>query len=116
MDQLNLFSDTVSPNTAVRHAAPKQPHIPATPSHPVSSKPRHAMTNNHIDTDDLTESAAIREDRLWHDNGWMARVIKNEDDDGWAVAMFKDGEAEPALVGPWTMGRDKKNPDRKSVV
>ncbi len=53
---------------------------------------------------------AIREDRLWHDNGWMARVIKNEDDDGWAVAMFKDGESEPALVGPWTMGRDKKNP------
>ena len=24
--------------------------------------------------------------------------------------MFKTGEAEPALVGPWTMGRDKKNP------
>ena len=38
-----------------------------------------------------------------------ARVIKNEDDDGWAVAMYLDGEAEPALVGPWTMGCDKKN-------
>jgi hypothetical protein len=37
-------------------------------------------------------------------------VIKNEDDDGWAVAMFLDGQSEPALVGPWTMGRDKKNP------
>ena len=37
-------------------------------------------------------------------------VIKNEDDDGWAVAMTPDGQAEPALVGPWTMGRDKKNP------
>jgi hypothetical protein len=24
--------------------------------------------------------------------------------------MTKNGEAEPALVGPWTMGRDKKNP------
>ena len=24
--------------------------------------------------------------------------------------MLKDGEPEPALVGPWTMGRDKKNP------
>ncbi len=56
------------------------------------------------------EAIAIREDRLWHDNGWMARVIKNEDDDGWAVEMLKDGEPEPALVGPWTMGRDKKNP------
>jgi hypothetical protein len=37
-------------------------------------------------------------------------VLKNEDDDGWAVAMIKDGEPEPALIGPWTMGRDKKNP------
>jgi hypothetical protein len=50
------------------------------------------------------------EARLWRDNGWTARVIKNEDDEGWAVAMIKDGESEPALVGPWTMGRDKKNP------
>jgi len=48
--------------------------------------------------------------RLWVDDGWTARVIKNEDDDGWAVEMTKDGEPEPALVGPWTMGRDKKNP------
>ncbi len=50
------------------------------------------------------------EPRLWRDNGWTAQVIKNDDDDGWAVAMFKEGESEPALVGPWTMGRDKKNP------
>lgn len=48
--------------------------------------------------------------RLWRDDGWTARVIKNEDDEGWAVEMCKDGESEPALVGPWTMGRDKKNP------
>jgi hypothetical protein len=47
---------------------------------------------------------------LWADDGWTAQVIKNEDDDGWAVAMIRDGEPEPALVGPWTMGRDKKNP------
>jgi maltose-binding protein MalE len=52
----------------------------------------------------------IQEDRLWEDDGWTARIIKNEDDEGWAVAMFKEGESEPALVGPWTMGRDKKNP------
>jgi hypothetical protein len=55
-------------------------------------------------------SEPIREPGLWRDNGWTARVMKNEDDDGWAVAMTRDGEAEPALVGPWTMGRDKKNP------
>ena len=55
-------------------------------------------------------AADLKEPRLWHDEGWTARVVKNEDDDGWAVEMTKDGEQEPALVGPWTMGRDKKNP------
>ncbi|MGZ5772997.1 hypothetical protein [Ramlibacter sp.] len=61
-------------------------------------------------SDDGSERAAIHEARVWRDNGWTAQVIKNEDDDGWAVAMTPDGQAEPALVGPWTMGRDKKNP------
>ena len=41
-----------------------------------------------------------QEPRLWCGDGWTARVLKNEDDDGWAVAMIKDGEPEPALVGP----------------
>jgi len=59
---------------------------------------------------DADPSAPLREDRLWIDNGWTARVVKNEDDEGWAVEMVKDGEPEPALIGPWTMGRDKKNP------
>ena len=52
----------------------------------------------------------IHQDRLWSDEHWTARVIKNEDDDGWAVAMHLVAAPEPALVGPWTMGRDKKNP------
>lgn len=56
------------------------------------------------------QNGALHEPRLWRDDGWTARVIKNDDDEGWAVEMIKDGEAEPALVGPWTMGRDKKNP------
>ncbi len=63
----------------------------------------------HTDTDDDTPTP-IHEPRLWSDERWTARVIKNEDDDGWAVSMTLQGEAEPALVGPWTMGRDKKNP------
>ena len=58
--------------------------------------------------DDTPES--IKQPRLWRADGWTARVVKTQDDDGWAVEMLKDGEAEPALVGPWTMGRDKKNP------
>jgi hypothetical protein len=59
---------------------------------------------------DTTEPEHIKEPRLWQGDGWTAVVIKNDDDDGWAVAMTKDGAAEPALIGPWTMGRDKKNP------
>jgi hypothetical protein len=64
------------------------------------------MTDSEFPSNDDT----IHEDRLWRDDGWTARVIKNEDDDGWAVEMIQAGETEPALVGPWTMGRDKKNP------
>jgi len=60
--------------------------------------------------DEASLDEAIRDGRVWRDNGWTARVVKNEDDEGWAVAMFKGSEPEPALVGPWTMGRDKKNP------
>ena len=67
---------------------------------------------SHDSPDESSSGSApkTQEPRLWRDAGWTARVIKNEDDDGWAVAMYKDGELEPALVGPWTMGRDKKNP------
>jgi hypothetical protein len=52
----------------------------------------------------------IMEARHWRKAGWIARVIKNGDDDGWAVAMTRIGDEAPALIGPWTMGRDKKNP------
>src|SRR6478609_8899329 len=62
------------------------------------------------DIEEDSERQIIQEPRLWRDERWTARVIKNEDDEGWAVAMTLAGEAEPALVGPWTMGRDKKNP------
>lgn len=55
-------------------------------------------------TDDVMEPG------LWKKSGWVAKVKKNEDDEGWAVEMTRIGDAEPALVGPWTMGRDKKNP------
>jgi hypothetical protein len=74
------------------------------------------MTDTPLPSSDLSTEPhegvpeTQRDARLWRDDGWTARVIKNEDDDGWAVEMTKDGEAEPALVGPWTMGRDKKNP------
>ena len=73
-----------------------------------------AVTQNSAMTSPTDNEAnspePIHEPRLWRDNGWTARVVKNNDDDGWAVEMIRDGEPEPALTGPWTMGRDKKNP------
>jgi len=66
------------------------------------------MSLNETNESDLTE--AVFEPLLWINKGWTARVIKNEDDEGWAVEMIKEDERGPALVGPWTMGRDKKNP------
>ena len=81
-----------------------------------SPDPTESPTLSHIPetapTPDLPDEADsdINEARLWRADGWTARVIKNEDDDGWAVSMTRHGDAEPALVGPWTMGRDKKNP------
>ena len=62
------------------------------------------------ETQNMQDRPLIQEPRLWQNEQWTAQVIKNDDDDGWAVAMYKAGESEPALVGPWTMGRDKKNP------
>ena len=74
--------------------------------------PASAPNPNLVDpADNATDPLAeVHEPRLWRADGWTASVIKNEDDEGWAVAMTKAGEVEPALVGPWTMGRDKKNP------
>ncbi len=61
-------------------------------------------------TTDATEQTNGDDSRIWIASGWTARVQKNEDDDGWAVTMTRDGDAEPVLTSPWTMGRDKKNP------
>ncbi len=52
----------------------------------------------------------IMEPTVWRKNGWTARVIKNEDDEGWAVEICRAGLSEPVLISPWVMGRDKKNP------
>ncbi len=72
--------------------------------------PAMSDTPEQQDLPDIDPDADINEPRLWRSVGWTARVMKNDDDEGWAVAMIKDGEAEPALIGPWTMGRNKKDP------
>ncbi len=56
------------------------------------------------DTEDTSDP------RLWKKAGWIARVIKNENDEGWAVSMTRLEDDEPSLISPWTMGRDKVNP------
>ncbi len=87
--------------------------FPGPVAHEVSQCPSyHGRMESNIENQDIAQDAneRVHQPRLWADNGWTARVIKNEDDDGWAVSMTRDGEREPALVGPWTMGRDKKNP------
>lgn len=100
---------------AIKHALESSVAVPPIMSEPkvdYDSEPKHpdasttAMTDMSIPPQDTT----VQEARLWRDDGWTARVIKNDDDEGWAVEMIKEGEPEPALVGPWTMGRDKKNP------
>jgi len=58
-------------------------------------------------TEDTEETS---DPRCWKKAGWIACVVKNENDDGWAVTMTRAGETEPSLVTPWTMGRDKKSP------
>ncbi|MET0390875.1 MAG: hypothetical protein ABW321_33185 [Polyangiales bacterium] len=68
------------------------------------------MTRALDDQEADTDEEVTMEDRLFKKGGWIARVIKNEDDDGWAVEMTRVGDPEPSLVAPWTMGRDKKNP------
>jgi len=68
------------------------------------------MNDTTPDAQEMQDQPLVQEPRLWQNEQWTAQVIKNDDDDGWAVAMYKAGESEPALVGPWTMGRDKKNP------
>jgi hypothetical protein len=67
-------------------------------------------SQDDVQQDAPENNGQIQSATVWQQSGWTARVQKNEDDDGWAVAMTMDGESEPTLVGPWTMGRDKKNP------
>jgi hypothetical protein len=92
----------------MRHINVSEPAMTDTPLPSLVSATDHAADSTAEGPAETPET--LHEDRLWRDDGWTARVVKNEDDDGWAVEMIKDGEPEPALVGPWTMGRNKKDP------
>src|SRR5690606_24294961 len=57
------------------------------------------MANSDADQPPNHDQAA--DARTWVSDGWTARVHKNEDDEGWAVSMTRDGDSEPVLVSPW---------------
>lgn len=46
----------------------------------------------------------------WHDKGWLAEIVDNEDGGGWALSMTRDGDDDPVLIVPWVMGRNKVDP------
>src|SRR5262249_1015608 len=46
---------------------------------------------NDRDTNARARRPEEQDPKLWKADGWTARVIKNEDDDGWAVEMTCDG-------------------------
>ena len=77
---------------------------------PIAAPPSAASIPEASERREPGRDPRTQDPLLWRDDGWTARVIKNIDDEGWAVEMIRDGQSEPALVGPWTMGRDKKNP------
>lgn len=53
------------------------------------------MTRNTAEQPDSdSEGAREGDERTWVASGFTARVIKNEDDEGWAVTMTRDGESE----------------------
>jgi hypothetical protein len=70
-------------------------------------KPGRSRMDDMNDEASHDDDAPVQEARLWQGNGWTARVIKNDDDDGWAVAMYKDGEPSPrwSAPGPWAATR-----------
>lgn len=97
--QLELAFSTAE--EAVQSIDPVTTEMPAVPT----------VTPVYVPDEPAAEpESSIREPHLWCEGGWIARVVKNEDGGGWAVAMIRDGEAEPAFVGPWTAGRDKTGP------
>jgi hypothetical protein len=62
------------------------------------------MTANKADEADAP--GPIREPRLWCDNGWTARVVKNEDDEGWAVEMILDDDRHALLAAHDAAGEE----------
>lgn len=46
----------------------------------------------------------------WEDRGWSARILKNDEGEGWAVEVCRRGEALPILRSPWPMTAEQDAP------
>ena len=98
----------VKKSAAANPAESTAPHVSSKPQfEPTAAPPLQTQVNNPVESD---AAGNPQTPTLWWQAGWTAKIQKNEDEEGWAVAMTRDGESEPSLLVPWTMGRDKKNP------
>jgi hypothetical protein len=77
----------------------------------VGHRPRGRRYDGRMTLQEPDDEAAIhQEPRLWRDNGWTARVIKNNDDDGWAVEMIKPGRSRARAGRPLDHGPRQEEP------
>jgi hypothetical protein len=104
MTEPSLSADTIDLIDLIERSDDTEELVAASPELPEEEE------DEEEEEPEPDDPEVINEARLWRDDGWTARVISNDEDDGWAVEMTRDGEREPTLIGPWTMGRDKKNP------
>lgn len=77
------------------------------PATPVTTARRPFPAPKHVEAP-ANKGDAIRESRLWQEDGWTARVLRNDGE--WSVELRRDGDSEPALLAPWDLDRDLRNP------
>ena len=104
----------IAPMPPYQNLAPHQLPLAPPPAQRLETrppiKPRIPFTAPASAPNGMDSATGIHEARLWSENGWTARVIKNEDDDGWAVEVRRDNKSEPLLLAPWNTDHDLRNP------
>ena len=112
MNQLALDFDATPFVAPLRSARPRRKA--AAPL--LTSRARAAVTletpkiGTASDADESAAAdAALREDRLWQENGWTVRVVHDEEE-GWAVEVLHDDASGPVHVAPWSLARDGQDP------
>lgn len=84
---------------------------PSLPQHAdTAAEPESAASGSELcEPSESSEPSepGIQESRLWSDTTWTVRVVRHETNVGWAAEIHRNGEAEPVLVCPWEVDRDK---------